>query len=179
MVKLAFVLMLINAIFFALSFFAKSKVQLLLLQIVSYIFFSLQYLVVGAYTGAIVVAVDAMRIIAFYFIEKYKNTNTVRLAAGAIFIVICIVSTALTWDKWYSILPALGTIAVIISIMINKLLVIKIVSLITCPFQLVYMILIKSYLNIIIEVCIIIAISIAVIIDLVKLKKQKAASAIR
>lgn len=177
MVKLAFVFMLINALFYAVSFFAKRKVTLLLLQIFSNIFFCLQYLVVKANTGAIVIAVDTLRLIAFYFVEKFKNTNPMRISVGLIFIVVSIVCAALTWDKWFSVLPLLSTVSITASLMVNKLIVVKVVSMLANPLQLVYMIFIKSYLNLIIDACVVTASTIAVIIDLRRLKKRKQAPA--
>ncbi len=179
MIKLAFAFMLVNAVFYALSFFAKSKVVLLLLQIVSNIFFGLQYLVLKAYTGAIVIAVDTVRILAFFFVEKFKNTNLTRTVVGLFFIIACIISAALTWDRWFSILPLLATTLAIVSLMTNNLLLIKIFGLISCPFQMIYMIFIKSYFNLIVEIFIIIMETIAVTIDIVKMKKQKRQSALQ
>ena len=86
----------VSSALYALSLLVKSKKILLLVQIISSIFFVAQYLLLGAYLGGLVAGLELIRTITFYFIDKNFNTNKVRFTASAIFIVVSAPSLAIS-----------------------------------------------------------------------------------
>jgi len=96
-------------IFYGFSFQAKTKENLLLMQVVSNVFATVQYLLTMAFTGAIQTLLGVIRGIVFYFYKKRGlNPNKTMLI---IFELAIIFGTVLTWDSLLSCLPLAGMTA--------------------------------------------------------------------
>lgn len=83
-----------------LSFQQKTRGKVLLFTMIGCIFWALHFSLLGFYTAAAVNLVVALRSFVFY---RYKNRDNHLLLYG--FMIIFIVSTALTWQGMISSLP--------------------------------------------------------------------------
>ena len=97
------------------SFWCKKREKILKLQIISSILFVLQYVLLQAWTGAVLNAISIGR--AFVFRKKGQsydkekgginwNSNWILYA----FVTVFIISSIITWDGWVSILPLMATL---------------------------------------------------------------------
>ena len=96
----------ISLIFYAFSFQMKTKENLLIMQIVSNIFATIQYLLTMALTGAVQTLLGVLRGIIFYFYKKrkLKPSKTVLIT----FEIAIILATVFTWTGMISCLPLAG-----------------------------------------------------------------------
>lgn len=96
------------------SYFLKNRVWILVFSLGNSIFYSLEFLLLGAYTGAALNLIAIARGVWFYFLqrqEKYYDWISISTLS-----VLMIVSGILTFEAWYSILPIIGTLAYTFSV---------------------------------------------------------------
>lgn len=86
------------------TFQGRSRRTILRIQILSCIAWSLYYFLVGAYSGAGMVFLGAIRTYAY---ERYRKYEWV----FEISIIIYALMTLLTWKDWTSILPFMGILS--------------------------------------------------------------------
>lgn len=162
----------ISCLFYAISLLLKSKAKLLIVQIISSIFFIAQYFLLGSYIGGIVATLEMIRIVVFYFIDKYRNTPKLRFIASASFIVLGLISATFTWANWYSIFPLLGLIAVTVCLGFNNLIALKISCIFSAICASFYLYLLSSIFGMFTQIFIIIVGVTGLIIYILKNKKN-------
>ena len=86
-------------IFLFISYFMKDKEGILVMQIISYLIFSIHYLMLGGFTGSLMEMVCA----ASSFLN-YKNINNKKIYSIILSIVIILVGI-ISFNHWYSIIP--------------------------------------------------------------------------
>ena len=96
----------IGLIFYGVSFQMKTKEKLLLVQVMSNIFVTVQFLLLMALTGAVQTLIGVIRGIVFYFFKK-KDLKP-NIAVLIIFEIAIILGTVFTWENILSILPLIG-----------------------------------------------------------------------
>ena len=100
----------VAAIFVATSFFAKNKKLVLLSVIFGSFFYAAHYLLLGAYTGAIIDALSALRGIWFYFNTKAgKKFDYISLSVCSIAFIAGGILTYKSWPDIFTILAAINT----------------------------------------------------------------------
>jgi len=100
---------LFGLIFYAVSFQMKTKENLLIMQVISNIFTTIQFALTMAWTGAVQTLLGVIRGIVFYFYKKRGlNPNKIVLV---IFELAIILGTVFTWTNILSILPLIGMTA--------------------------------------------------------------------
>ena len=119
----------IGFIFFVFSLQQKKKNRILFLQIISFLFYSIQYYLLSAYSGMIFYIINMIRCIVFYYIgEKYRKLSIsfamTLVLIGAIFtykgaidifsIIACALGAIFTWQPDMKILR-MGQIIVCLS----------------------------------------------------------------
>jgi hypothetical protein len=93
-------------IFYTLSFQMKTKENLLIMQAVSNVFATIQFLLTEALTGAVHTLLGVIRGFVFYFYKKRDlKPNKIVLI---IFEVAIILGTVFTWENILSCLPLIG-----------------------------------------------------------------------
>jgi len=93
-------------IFYAISFQMKTKENLLIMQVISNVFTTVQYMLTMALTGAIQTLLGVIRGIVFYFYKKHDlKPNKIVLI---IFEIAIILGAVLTWNSILSCLPLIG-----------------------------------------------------------------------
>lgn len=132
------------------SYFKKEKKEILFLQIVAYVFFTIHYYMLSGITGAICNAIGLVALFGIYLSEKYKWKNKDLIAWISVGL-INIVNIA-TFQNVYSIFPMIASSIVIISFLMEDEDYIRGIGLIAAVCWLIYAIVYKSYIAIIFEV---------------------------
>ena len=138
----------------AISYFKKEKRQILFMQIIAYIFFSVHYYFLNGITGAICNIIGLIALVTIYLFEKYKLKNKSLIAI--LFIISIIVINIITFQNIFSIFPMIASSIVILSFLIDDENIIRIIGIVAALCWLIYAIVYKSYSAIIFEVIILI-----------------------
>ena len=123
-------------LFYALSFQMKTKENLLIMQVTSNIFATVQYLLAMALTGAVQTLLGVIRGIVFYFYKKRGlNPDKKTLIAFEIAIIL---GAVLTWDNILSFFPLIGMTANLYGQWQNDMKRVRICAVISAVLWLVY-----------------------------------------
>ena len=134
----------------AYSYYKKEKKQILFIQIISYIMFTIHYYLLNGLTGAICNFIGLLALVAIYLFDKYKWNY--KNLVGMLFAIILIIINITTFQNFFSIFPMVASVIVIISFLVDNENVIRGVGLIAAVCWLVYAIVVKSYVAIAFEV---------------------------
>lgn len=129
--------------FLVSSNFKKSKKRIIASQMIANFFFSVHYLFLDAYSGALTSFVIMIRNLCFYEIKKPKY-----LAIP--FCLIFIILGIFTFKEWYSILPIIGACILTLSATKTKKVLIK-GGIVNASCWLVFNIFSKSYAGMLTE----------------------------
>jgi len=141
------------------SYFKKSKSQILLLQIFSYIFFTTHYYLLSGVTGAICNLISLAALIAIYVFDLFDFKFKKVLAM--FFIILLIVINVMTFQNIFSLFPMIASVIAILSFLLDDENSIRCIGIIATICWLVYAIVYKSYISIIYEVITLIGVCIA------------------
>lgn len=154
-----------------LAYQQKKRKGILLLTVLSCTLFMIHYILLGAYTGAVMNLIGALRSVVFVNNDKKWAKSKVWLV---VFIVVNVVCCIVTWDKWYSVLPLAGMILSTVSLWMKNETKIRIITFPSSPCWLVYNALCHSIAGVITECFIMSSIIIAIIrYDILKKDKPK------
>ena len=125
-----------------LSFQMKNQKQLLLVQTATSFVFVIHYLLIGAWLGMALNAVNVIRNIVFYFRDKSEKKGwfipiAFAVLLGAIGI--------LTWDAWYSVLAITGIVVNTLFLAMPEPQQVRKSILVTSPMVLIYDAFVHSY----------------------------------
>lgn len=134
----------------SLSYFKKKKSDILLIEIIAYLLFSIHYYLLNGVTGAICNVIGLIALVTIYLFDKYKLHN--KLLVSIFFIIILLVVNIITFQNIYSIFPMIALTIVILSFLSNNENHIRTVGIISAICWLIYAIVYKSYISIIFEV---------------------------
>ena len=143
----------------SISYFKEEKKQILFIQIISYIFFTIHYYLLSGITGAICNFIGLLALITIYFFNKYKLKNI--YVATMFFVALIIIINIMTFQNAFSIFPMIGSVSVIISFIEDDENLIRGIGVIAAVCWLLYAIAYKSYIAIIFEVLTLINVYIA------------------
>ena len=151
----------VGAAIFALSYQIKASRGLLLYQLVGCIVFALQFLLIGAFTGAISLTINVIRNLLLY---ESKDWKWVR-CKGTLSIIIVLMSamTVYTWSGWRSLLPFAATVVTSIGYWTTNAQKIRSSQLFSAPCQLLYDALVHSWGGVLNETVTLISIIISII----------------
>ena len=145
----------------ALSYFKKEKKQILLMQIIAYVMFTIHYYLLSGITGAICNFIGLLALIAIYIFEKY-NWNYKNIIV-AFFVILLVIINIMAFQNFYSIFPMIASTIVIISFLTDNEDIIRGIGLVSAVSWLIYAIAYKSYISIIFETITLIVTSVAFI----------------
>ena len=134
----------------ALSYFKKNKKEILFMEIIAYIFFTIHYYLLNGITGAICNLIGLFALVSIYLFDKYKLKN--KYLVSIFFVIILLIINIRNFQNIYSIFPMIASIIVIISFLSNDENKIRIVGVISAICWLIYAIVYKSYIAIVFEV---------------------------
>ena len=134
----------------ALSYFKKEKKEILSMQIIAYIMFTIHYYLLNGLAGAICNLIGLFALITIYLFDKYKIKNKKFMAM--IFVLVIFVINIATFQNLYSIFPMIASVIVIISFITDNEKAIREIGALAAVCWLIYAIVYKSYIAIAFEV---------------------------
>lgn len=138
---------------------------------ISAMFFTAHYFLLGAYTGAALNLICVLRSAVFLNNDKKWAKSKFWLW---FFIGVCALSGILTWKAWYSILPPVGMILSTVSNWMKSETKIRLITFPSSPCWLIYNIINHSVAGIITECIVMTSLSISIIrFDILKTDKKK------
>ena len=150
----------------ALSYFKKEKKQILFMQIISYIFFTIHYYLLNGITGAICNLIGLFALVTIYLFEKYKLKS--KIYVSILFMILLIGINIMTFQNIYSIFPLVASVIVIISFLEDDENTIRWIGVLAAICWLLYAIVYKSYIAIVFEVITCINVTIALMKNIKK-----------
>ena len=155
MIDLDFILVqLIGAIGYtllAISFYRKNKLQILFMQIIANIFFTVHYFLLNGITGAISNVIGLVSYTAIYVFDHFKMGKQKNIMA-VLMIVLLLIFTCYNYTNIYSTLPFVAFIFTITSFLNGKENNIRMFGIVSATCWLIYAIVYKSYVAIVFEV---------------------------
>ena len=123
----------IAILLFVCSFQLKTRKEIIVLSTVSRLFYVLQYICLGAYTGAITDFVAG--IISVFVVKPDKNYKK-----GIVFLlyIVIVISSIMLYKNFFSIFSFIAVTLEIIAIMFKKEKTVRIISLLAQPCWLIY-----------------------------------------
>lgn len=145
----------------AFSYYKEKKEQILLMQIIAYIFFTIHYYLLNGITGAICNLIGLVALVTIYVFEKYNLGNKLFISITCMLAVFLI--NIITFQNFFSIFPIIASIIVIISFLDNNEKNIRVIGVIAAVCWLIYAIAYKSYVAIVFEVLTLVGVFIALL----------------
>ena len=158
-----FFIQLIGAIayfFISISYFRKSKKEILFIQILSYIGFAIHYYLLDAPTGTMCNLIGLVVFIIIYAFSNNKNPNKNKILLMVTIPSLVIISL-LTYQDIFSIFPIVASVISIISFLSNSEDKIRFIGIISTTCWFIYAMVSKSYVAIGFEIFTIISTIIA------------------
>lgn len=140
---------LIGTVLFFLSFQCKSNKNLFRVQFLSYLFYTIHLILLGAITGGISYIINTFR--SFCLGSKIEFARSKKMC-----VIICIMqltALAITWSGWISLLPVAANIAATVGGYTHNARKIRIVGMfVNSPLWIIYDIIVGSWAGILDEV---------------------------
>jgi hypothetical protein len=136
-------LAIIALVIWASSYHFKSRRGILLFQLLSFIFWIAHFILLGAITGAVLSTIAAIRLALFSF--KTETNWISKPIVMYFFVVLLVVSTAVTYSAYWSIFALIGGIFAIIASWQNDKNRIRILFIPSHLFWILYDVLAGSY----------------------------------
>ena len=144
----------------ASSYFRKQKKDILLMQIVAHVLFTVHYYMLDGITGAVCNVLGLIALFIIYLFDEYKFKNKKLLVICMIPFVVGI--SMITYKDIFSLFPIVASVTAIVSFTTDKEQLIRIIGIICAVCWLIYAIVYGSYAAIIFEVVTLIFIIMAV-----------------
>ena len=177
---LSFVFIACSALIYACSLQCNTKNKIFFVQLFSTCFYLASYIVIvniraAALIGTITAAVEILRIIAFYLIEKTRKFDTRRVngLTALFFSLLLVVCAIFTWSGWICLLPVVGGIIVSFAMGSKNLLMMKIAFALQSILITIYLFLLTLWFNAFSQVFVLIFSIIGLITFLAKRNHQK------
>lgn len=141
--------------FLAISIQSKKKSSLLFFQILASIIFIIQFLLLGAYAGVVIMMVSVFRSVIFY---KYKKENKkIKKNILFIFTIIILLSVVVTYNEITDIMPAIALLISTYLLSQNNLKWVRIGEINVCIMWIIYNAAVGAYINIFTQIIILMA----------------------
>ncbi|MBR3153071.1 MAG: YgjV family protein [Clostridia bacterium] len=134
----------------SLSYFKKEKKQILFMEIISYICFTIHFYLLNGMTGAICNLIGFFSLVTIYLSDKYKIRN--KFIIPIFFVGLILIINVLTFQNIFSVFPMIASTIVILSFLGTNENIIRGVGVISALSWLIYAIVYKSYISIVFEV---------------------------
>ena len=128
------------------SMLSKNKMKMIIFLLLSDLLFGSHYFCLGALTGAIIVYIDALFLIVTFLIEKFGDKKYVPIAVMFAMLAV-VLTTIFTYVGAISILPMASMLIYLFGMMLGNLIAAKAGAMIRNILNIIYMILITSYLG--------------------------------
>ncbi len=140
----------------SVSFYRKDKLQILFMQIIANIFFTIHYYLLNGITGAVSNVIGLLSYTALYFFDQHKMGKSKNIFSLAM-ITLLLILTIVNYANIYSVLPFVAFVFTNISFLTGKEDIIRKFGIVAAICWLVYAIVYKSYVAIVFEVITLVA----------------------
>lgn len=162
----------IGLLFVVLSFQKNTRSSILLYLVLAQIFFTLHFSLLGAWTGAAMNGLAAIRTFTFYKRDVFPILKNVLWMY--VFMAVFIAAGFLTWQAWYSALPMIAMVTDTFAVWHERPTHIRMYSIIQRPFWFSYNTLVKSYAGMTTEIFVFLSILVGILrLDILKKKTTK------
>ncbi len=134
---------LITLIITVINIQLKSKEKIVMLNVWANVAITIQYFLLGAYTGAIVSILNALRDIVYFLFKKKKLKPSIIVLL--IFEIVAIVSGILSWQNIWSIIPIIVTIIYTYGLWQDDIKILRVTTVIIGYGWTIYDIIVKAY----------------------------------
>ena len=90
----------------------KTKIRLLIFKLISDVVWAVHYLLLFAYSGLAIACIGILRELVFIKVDRRSRAGT---ACFIFFVIVTVASAVITWQSFYSLLPAIASIIAVIS----------------------------------------------------------------
>ena len=146
----------------SISFYRKGKKQILFMQIIANIFFTVHYSMLSGVTGAISNVLGLITYTAIYIFDKY-NLKKSKNILSLIMIIFLLIAVIFVYENIYSVLPFIAFSIAIISFLIGDEDKIRKLGIIVAICWLIYAIVYVSYAAIVFEFITLVATALSLI----------------
>ena len=147
----------------------KTQKRIVMIQIISCSLFTAHFLMLKAYTGALMNFIAAIRSVVFANKDKKWAKSNWWIV---FFSIICVLAVSLSWEGYLSLLPMLGMVLTTISWGIENARLVRMISLPSSPLWIIYNFVSNSTAGVLTELFVMTSIITAMIrLDLPKKKK--------
>ena len=129
--------------FYIISYQMRSNRKLFLFQLMGCLIFLIQFILLGAYTGALGLAVNILRNLLLLKVNDWPWVRSKKTLAAILVLLVGI--TVFTWDGWISLLPFISVSVTCIGYWTNSAKEIRLSQLIGSPCTLLYDGLVRSW----------------------------------
>lgn len=157
--------------FYAGSMLAKRKNLLTILLFCSDVLFATHYLLLGGTTGAVTIFIDAVYLATIFLLEKF-NKQKFSLIPTIIAMILVITFGIITWQGAISLLPMCSILIYLTGMIFTKVFIVKGGALIRNILNIIYMMLITSYLGACLEFVLMLTALIGIILSVRNYKNQ-------
>jgi hypothetical protein len=128
---------------YLISYQMRSNKKLFMFQLMGCLIFLVQFILLGAYTGAVGLAVNILRNLLLLKAKEWPWVKS-KITLSAL-LVLLIGTTALTWDGWISLLPFISISVTCVGYWTDSAKHIRLSQLLGSPWTLVYDGLVSSW----------------------------------
>ena len=126
--------------------------------------FVLHYIFLGGWTGAAIGAVELVYLILMYVLEATGKTKyNIWLSLATMIATVTL--SILTWANWFSLLPMIGMIEYLITMMFKNVIIVKSGTFVRIALNAAYMFLLKSYFGAALSVAILVFAIVGIVRD--------------
>lgn len=150
----------VGVAFFLISYQIKSNRMLFLFQLIGCLIFTVQFFLLGAYTGALSLIVNILRNVLLLKVNDWKWAKS-RWVLGIILALLLAV-TIYTWAGWLSLLPFVSVAVTSVGYWTNNAQKIRLSQLIGSPCTLLYDTIIRSWGGVLNESIVLLSIVISI-----------------
>lgn len=127
-------------------FQSNDRKQILIWQLSGCVLWTAHFLILGAFSGAVLNAIAGLRAVVYINRGKRWADSIVWLF---VFIGVAVVSTLLTWEGWFSLLPMTGIVVGTVAMRMKEPRMMRLLSLPSSPLWMVYEFITGSYAGLI------------------------------
>jgi len=142
------------------SYQMKTPRGIISFQMATALVFSVHYLLIGAITAAVLNFLGSVKCLFYYFRDKRGGRG---IWEPAVFCVVVIVSTILTWEGWYSALIMVGLVADTVGLALNDPQKTRGMTFIKSPLCLVYNAIVRSLGGVVYECAVLVSAAVALL----------------
>ena len=150
---------------YVLSMLSKKKINLVILLLLSDILFACHYFCLGALTGTITIFIDAVFLLATYFIEKLGKQKYVPIAAGVAMVGV-VITAAFTWAGPISLLPMFSMLIYLLGMIFTNIVFVKLGAMTRNTLNVVYMLLLASWVGAGLEVALMVSAIVGIVLNI-------------